>query len=237
MRDSERNSKDEKKNKKRKDKNDKKKGKNIGIKQLKIQAMSKYFKQMNIIFIIKIIITFLFSFSFFIVLIIMEKYYKNILLDFDVIVNEIAGVYKDGFNNLLLLKNITQIQIEYEIEKQKANYYFSLGQDTYSINDVVYDKNNISSYTVNLGNPNNIRLNELKLGNSLMVILNDESIDQNLREKLNELYNGNSCKILFLETENSSNDPDIQSDYLNCTLFWSAILQKGMEQSITQMII
>ena len=112
-----------------------------------------------------------------------------------------------------------------------------MGQDTYSINDVVYDKNNISSYTVNLGNPNNIRLNELKLGNSLMVILNDESIDQNLREKLNELYNGNSCKILFLETENSSNDPDIQNDYLNCTLFWSAILQKGMEQSITQMII
>ena len=234
VKDSERNSKDEKKNKKRKDK---KRGRNVGIKQLKIQAMSKYFKQMNIFFIIKVFITFLISFSFFIVLIIMEKRYKHILLDLDGVISEINGVYKDGFNNLLLLKNITQVQIEYEIEKLKANYYFDLGQETYSINDIVYDRNNISEYSVDYGNPSSIKLNDLKLGNSLMIILNDESIDTNLRKKLNELYNGNSCKILFLENESSSTDPDVQSDYNNCTSFWSAILQKGMEQSITQMII
>ena len=73
--------------------------------------MSRYFKQMNIIFIVKIFITFLFSFSFFIVLIIMEKNYKKNLLDLDAVISEIDGVYKDGFNNLLLLKNITQVMI------------------------------------------------------------------------------------------------------------------------------
>ena len=67
-----------------------------------------------------------------------------------------------------------------------------------------------------------------------MIILNDDNIDLHLREKLNELYNGNSCKVLFNDTEQTEQSP---INYGNCILFWSAILQKGMEQSITQMII
>ena len=67
-----------------------------------------------------------------------------------------------------------------------------------------------------------------------MMILNDDNIDLHLREKLNELYNGNSCKVLFNDTEQTEKSP---INYGNCILFWSAILQKGMEQSITQMII
>ena len=38
----------------------KKKVKNVGIKQLKIKAMSKYFKQMNIFFIVKIVVLYSF---------------------------------------------------------------------------------------------------------------------------------------------------------------------------------
>ena len=215
-------------------KKDNKKGRGIGIKQLKIQAMSKYFKQMNIFFIVKIIITFLFSFSFFIVLIIMEKNYKKILLDLDEVINDIGGVYKDGFYNLLLLKNITQTHIEYEIEKMKAKYYFEQGDDTYMINDIAYDRTNITLYKVISESPSNLKLVDLKLGNALMIILNDDNIDLHLREKLNELYNGNSCKVLFNDTEQTEQSP---INYGNCILFWSAILQKGMEQSITQMII
>ena len=226
--------KEEKKGKKKKDN---KKGRNIGIKQLKIQAMSKYFKQMNIFFIIKIIITFLFSFSYFIVLMIMEKYYKKNLLNLDEIVNDIGGVYKDGFYNLLQLKNITQTHIEYEIEKMKAKYYFEQGKDTYIINDIVYNSTNITKYSVSSESPSNLKLIDLKLGNALMIILNDDSIDLNLREKLNELYNNDSCKVLFIDTENNSNSQQAQNNYDNCVLFWSAILKKGMEQSITQMII
>ena len=234
--DSDMNSK-KKEEKKTKKKKDNKKGRGIGIKQLKIQSMSKYFKQMNIFFIVKIIITFLFNFSYFIVLIIMEKRYKKILLDLDEIVNDIGGVYKDGFYNLLLLKNITQTHIEYQIEKMKAKYYFDLGRDIYTINDIAYNRNNITEYSVASESPSNLKLVDLKLGNALMIILNDDSIDLHLRERLNELYNNDSCRILFNDTEDASNSEQVKYNYENCTLFWSAILKKGMEQSITQMII
>ena len=221
-----------------------KKGKFIGIKNLKIQAMSKYFKQMNIVFVIKVVVIFFITFSYFFVLIILEDYYEQILLNFDEIINEIEGVYKDGFQNLILLKNITSSQIEYEIEIDKAEYYFKL-YSTYTINNIIYTKENITSakdfsLVKNiLNDPSTIILSELKLGNSLMTILNDEGIDSNLREKINILYNGNSCSALFLQNETVDNyiKKYSQKDYDNCTVFWSAILIKGMEQSMTQMII
>ena len=164
--------------------------------------MSKYFKQMNIVFVIKVVVIFFITFSYFFVLIILEDYYEQILLNFDEIINEIEGVYKDGFQNLILLKNITSSQIEYEIEIDKAEYYFKL-YSTYTINNIIYTKENITSakdfsLVKNiLNDPSTIILSELKLGNSLMTILNDEGIDSNLREKINILYNGNSCSALF----------------------------------------
>jgi len=215
------------------------KGKNVGLKHLKIQAMSKYFKQMNIFFIVKVVIIFFLTFSYFFVLIILEDHYEKILLDLDEVINEIEGVYKDGFHNLILLKNITINEIEFEIEKKKAIHSFDLNEETYKINNIVYSKDNISSASITLDDPSKIVLNELKLGNSLMTILNDESIDEDLQEKLNILYNGDSCQILFLEEINKNNltNSIAQKDYDDCTVFWSAILIKGMEQSMTQMII
>ena len=217
----------------------KKKGKNSGIKHLKIQAMSKYFKQMNIFFIIKVVLIFFMTFSYFFVLIVLEDYYEKVLLSFDLIINEIEGVYKDGFQNLILLKNITTNQMEFVIEKERANYFFfELNQTSYVINDLVYTKENITQANITLEDPSKIKLNELKLGNSLMTILNDESIDEELQQKLNTLYNGDSCKILFLEKEHEENSIHYsEKDYHDCTIFWSAILVKGMEQSMTQMII
>jgi hypothetical protein len=216
----------------------KKKGKTVGIKQLKIKAMSKYFKQMNIFFIVKVVVIFFLTFSYFFVLIILEDYYEKILLNLDEVINEIEGVYKDGFHNLILLKNITINEIEFEIEIKKAKHSFDLNEETYKINNIVYSKDNISNASITLEDPSLIVLKELKLGNSLMTILNDESIDENLQEKLNILYNGDSCQILFLE-EIKQNLTNIisQKDYDDCTVFWSAILIKGMEQSMTQMII
>ena len=230
---------DEKKNKKTKSK---KKGKAVGIKHLKIQAMSKYFKQMNVFFIIKIVIIFFLTFSYFFVLIVLEDYYENALLNLDEIINEMEGIYKEGYQNLILLKNITTNLIELEIEKIKAQRVFNNNSSaTYTIKKVVYSQSNITRANIILSDPSIITLNELKIGNSLMTILNDDSIDSKLQEKLNVLYNGNSCKALF--TQDSIDEPAIYSnqfsekDYEDCTVFWSAILIKGMEQSMTQMII
>ena len=129
--------------------------------------------------------------------------------------------------------------MEFEIEKKKAKHNFDLNEETFKINNIVYSKDNISNASITLDDPSKIVLNELKLGNSLMTILNDESIDKELQEKLNILYNGDSCKILFLEEESQNNltNSISQKDYEDCTVFWSAILIKGMEQSMTQMII
>jgi len=216
----------------------KSKGKNVGLKQLKIKAMSKYFKQMNIFFIIKVVVIFFLTFSYFFVLIILEDHFEKILLNLDEVINEIEGVYKDGFHNLILLKNITINEIEFVIEVKKAMHSFDLNEETYKINNIVYTKNNISSASITLEDPSKIVLNDLKLGNSLMTILNDESIDEALQEKLNILYNGDSCQILFLEdTKQNLTNSITQKDYDDCTVFWSAILIKGMEQSMTQMII
>ena len=211
----------------------KKKGKTVGIKHLKIVAMSKYFKKMNIFFIIKVVVIFFLTFSYFFVLLVLEDNYENILLNLDEVINEMEGVYKDGFQNLMLLKDITLSEMEFVVNKEnKSLHYFELGYETYTINNKIYTPENISNATNNLEDPSNIVLNELKLGNSLMTILNDEGIDSNLQKKLNLLYNGNSCTALFL----SSEDKDLKK-YDNCVVFWSAILIKGMEQAMIQMII
>ena len=203
-----------------------KKKEKIEMKHLKIKAMSKYFKQMNIFFIIKVIAIFFLSFSYFFVLIILENHYENILLSLDEVINEMEGIYKDGFQNLILLKNITSNQIEFEIKNKKASYI--------SDDDISEAKNNLED-------PSSIVLSELKLGNSLLTILNDEGIDNKLKEKLNILYNGNSCQALFKKDQEEVNDNNEnkidQKHYQDCTVFWSAILIKGMEQSMTQMII
>ena len=203
-----------------------KKKEKIEMKHLKIKAMSKYFKQMNIFFIIKVVVIFFLSFSYFFVLIILENHYENILLSLDEVINEMEGIYKDVFQNLILLKNLTSNQIEFEIEKEKVSYF--------SDDDISEAKNNLED-------PSNIVLSELKLGNSLLTILNDEGIDNKLKEKLNILYNGNSCQALFKKEQeevNYNNENKIdQKNYQDCTVFWSAILIKGMEQSMTQMII
>ena len=203
----------------------KKKVKTVGVKHLKIKAMSNYFKQMNIFFIIKVVIIFFLTFSYFFVLIILEDYYENILLNLDEVINEIEGVYKDGFENLILLKTMVSTEIENKINKQKAESY----------SDAAFDNK-----TDKLIDPSTINLKELKLGNSLMTILNDDGIENKLQEKLNILYNGNSCQALFLSEENNGDNitNDVNNKYYeDCTIFWSAILVKGMEQAMTQMII
>ena len=229
-----------KENEKKKN-NKKAKIKNVGIKQLKVQAMSKYFKKMNIIFLIKVVVIFFMTLSYFFVLAILESHYNSKFLAFDYIVNEVEGTYKSGFENLITIKNIVSKMIEFEIKKNKT--ITTIMQDNSSIVNVYgisYTINNISSIKnqtlTNLQDPSKLNLVDFKLGNSIMNILNDESVDSDLQEELNQLYNGDSCRILFPKIEiNETENDDEQYEY--CSKFWSAILVKGMEQAMTQMVI
>ena len=74
----------------------------------------------------------------------------------------------------------------------------------------------------------NEELTTPKLGSLLMPLVSDvDETSTETEQKLNNLYNDDSCKILV-----DSND---EASYKYCALFWSGILVKGMEQGITQL--
>ncbi len=218
-----------------------KKQKVVGIKQLKIIAMSKYFKRINIIFVVEVVIIFFLTFSYFFVLVVFEEHYESKILDFDYTVNEIEGIYKAGFENLLLLKDVTKSIIEFEIEKEIAidNIINEKKFESVQFNGKFFSEKNISlienEVNNNVQNPSSIKLIDFKLGNMLISILNDNSLDKELQNELNVLYNSDSCSIFFPNYKDENSSDFFQYD--QCGKFWSSILMKGMEQSITQMII
>jgi hypothetical protein len=74
----------------------------------------------------------------------------------------------------------------------------------------------------------NEELTTPKLGSLLMPLVSDvDSSSSETEQKLNNLYNDDSCKILIKEDDKESYD--------YCKVFWSGILVKGMEQGITQL--
>ena len=85
---------------------------------------------------------------------------------------------------------------------------------------------NMSNYQMKI--LSNEELTTPKLGSLLMPLVSDvDSSSTETEQKLNNLYNDDSCKILI-------NSEDTES-YNYCKIFWSGILVKGMEQGITQL--
>jgi hypothetical protein len=74
----------------------------------------------------------------------------------------------------------------------------------------------------------NEELTTPKLGSLLMPLVNNVNKGTDSKKELNNLYNNDACKVLFNDDE---------YEYNNCAKFWSSILVKGMEQSITQMSV
>ena len=76
--------------------------------------------------------------------------------------------------------------------------------------------------------PSNEELTTPKLGSLLMPLVSDvDSSSTETEQKLNTLYNDNSCDIIIKKGD--------EETYNYCKLFWSGILVKGMEQGITQL--
>ena len=74
----------------------------------------------------------------------------------------------------------------------------------------------------------NEELTTPKLGSLLMPLVSDvDTSSTETEQKLNTLYNNDSCSILIKEDDKESYD--------YCKIFWSGILVKGMEQGITQL--
>ena len=205
------------------------------LKNQKIKAMTSYFLHNNIFFIIRVMFVFLFSLSYFILTFILEKKNKNHLLKVDSAVNSVEGIYKTSYDNFFSIKSIIEPYLEFEISRLQAISRLESDNDSSKIefDGQNYTKDDISIIK-NIPN-NKFYFNSSqvystpKIGNLLMSLINDNGLNGKLINRLNILYSGDSCSILF---ENITS-----SEYDICSTFWSSILVKGMEQSITQMSV
>jgi hypothetical protein len=204
------------------------------LKNQKIKAMTSYFLHNNIFFIIRVMFVFLFSLSYFILTFVLEKKNKNHLLKVDSAVNSVEGIYKTSYDNFFSIKSIIEPYLEYEIKRNQTIFRLSINDSSiiefYGKNYTSKDIEEIKNLKNNqfIFNSNKV-FSTPKIGNLLMSLINDNGLDKKLINRLNTLYSGDSCSILF---ENSSS-----SEYSICSNFWSSILVKGMEQSITQMSV
>ena len=116
----------------------------------------------------------------------------------------------------------------YEVEKAKAintihhNNSVMFQGNKYSFLEEIME---LPSYNMKLPSNNDLKIP--KLGNLLMPLLNDLNQVSKKTLELNELFNENACLIIL------NNHTSIE--YEICSQFWSGIIAKGLEQSITQM--
>jgi len=214
----------DKKSKKKEDKEDsvnkKKMKRKNGSKANKIQqqrnkkkkTMAKFFFIYNLLFTLKVMLILIISITYYIVVMLVEAKEKNSYLSFDSTTNAIEGVYKSSFDIFLQLKT------------QLAPYEDILRNITINCEFNEICINNSEKYKMTI--PTNDNISTPKLGSLLMPLVNNLNSDST--KELNNLYNSDACQVLF---------PDDENEYTICAKFWSSILVKGMEQSITQMSV
>ena len=219
---------DEEKDKKSKKKEDKEESVNKkkikrknGSKANKIQqqrnkkkkTMAKFFFIYNLLFTLKVMLILIISITYYIVVMLVESKQKNSYLSFDSTTDAIEGIYKSSFDIFLKLKTELAPYEKYlkNVEKCKE------------------DEECIKNLTIVIMDiPTNDELSTPKLGSLLMPLVNNVNKGPDSKKELNNLYNNDACKVLFNDDE---------YEYNNCAKFWSSILVKGMEQSITQMSV
>ncbi len=197
----------------------------------KKKTMAKFFFIWNLLFTLKVMGILIISITYYLVVMLIEAKEKNAYLSFDTTTNSIEGIYKTSFDIFLLLKTKLEPFEELLNEKNIAIEYLNSNPDSYYVIGNYNCTNvecvqNIPNYTLTI--PSNSDITTPKLGNLLMPLVNDLNGASKSTTELNNLYNSDACLVLFDEKSD---------DYSSCSLFWSSILVKGMEQSITQMSV
>ena len=218
-------------------------GKTEEKKNEKKKIMSKFFLKYNLFFTFKVMIVLLLAVTYYIVITLIENQKKNDYLSFDSTTNAIEEVYKGSFDAFLRLKT--------ELAKYENAYYdacVATNSTTEKPSDPDEEQNDpeqqqeedetteedstkdcVNNITITMDIPSNNDITTPKLGNLLMPLVNDLDGASSATTELNNLYNSDACLVLF--------ETDTSDDYKNCSKFWSSILIKGMEQSITQMSV
>ena len=147
-----------------------------------------------------------------------------IAISYFLVISIIQASYKNKF--LEFDSNINSIEVVY---KTSFDVFLRLKYILVDYTNYEIAKNNSSNTThLAIEIPENNEIETPKLGNLLMPIINSGEYNKEQVDLLNTLYNADACSVLF------EKDSD---DYINCSSFWSSILVKGMEQSITQMSV
>lgn len=199
----------------------------------KMNIMGKYFLLWNTLFCVKVIAILLLSVSYYLVVSIIDQSTQSKLLSFDSTSNDIEGVFKESFDIYLGLKTELANYIDWEIQKRKLAALLNGGFEK----SVIFNGQTFTSgqTLLNYRVFYNMKLPQQvvtpKIGSLLMPLVNTDLTTASAPiVSLNNLYNVNSCAVLFDQKTRSA-------DYSYCASFWSSILIKGMEQSITQMSV
>ena len=203
-------------------------------KKEKIHIMGTYFLLHNILNAIKLVLILSILTIFYII---MDTIYKKRKKDFillDNIMSEIYGIFNESCIKYSLMKNQTSHYLEYNIMKEK--YIKELLNDYISnitINSITYTKNDIdllNETKYELIIPTLEEISIPKIGNILTSFFskNENGKSNNPYSQLYRIYYGDLCQFLYIDDEIL---------YNNCINFWSAILKRGLEQTITQFSI
>ena len=153
--------------------NKKKKGNKQKEKETKIKILSLYFLKINLIFGIVIIILILIFLSYYIVLMSSVKDTKKKFLSFDRINDYVIGVFKESYDNFMILK------------RQMQKY-----EDTL----VNCQPGNKELYKMNIPSINNIKIPTL--GDIIIQINGDSGFKEETLANFTNLFNGNACNLI-----------------------------------------
>ena len=219
---------------KKKKKNLKKIAKISQLHNVKFKIMKVFFNLSNFLFIIK----------FSIILITYMSYYFSIFLLYNDKLNFLIEFYKTNYLLNGKFKKISEILIKLRKQDEYLltfNYYkehyISLiknSNDSISIsfNNKIYSKNNVSLLE-NLYYHYEIEEYDYtipQIENILLPLIKDQNIgENNPYSKLKQLFQGNSCELIFNLT---------QINRFNlCKTYWSGIFLQGLEQVFIQLEI
>ena len=220
--------------KRKKKKNLKKIAKISQLHNVKFKIMKVFFNLSNFLFIIK----------FSIILITYMSYYFSIFLLYNDKLNFLIEFYKTNYLLNGKFKKISEILIKLRKQDEYLltfNYYkehyISLiknSNDSISIsfNNKIYSKNNVSLLE-NLYYHYEIEEYDYtipQIENILLPLIKDQNIgENNPYSKLKQLFQGNSCELIFNLT---------QINRFNlCKTYWSGIFLQGLEQVFIQLEI
>ena len=155
-------------------KHKKKDGNKQKQKKNKIKLMTFFFIKENISFGLKILLILIISLTYYILSVLIGTNKKNNLLAFDIINEEMIGIFKESFDNYISLKKELVLY-----EDSLKNCKIVPGKQTYKMNIPLISE---------IKTPN--------LGNNLVTITGESGFSQKTMDNFTELFSGNACPVL-----------------------------------------